>query len=143
MKKILYKKILFLYPLLLIITATCTILFYNSCKKDDSSNSANDCDRTCYLGTWAVTSQNCTSGYNVTIIEAPGDATSIDIGNFDNFNANAYLTAGVSGATISFTNKSNGSKSYTGTGTLSSDKKTISVSYSSVSGSCTETWTKQ
>jgi len=141
------KKISIIGILILIIIVTATSILITACKKNDSTSS---CDRTCYFGTWAVSSQDCGSGYTVSIVASSTDGSSIEIHSFDDFGSLVYITAKVSGSTFSFSNQAATSNTiYSGSGTLSSDEKTISINYTdtndhgSIDETCSVTWTKQ
>jgi len=121
-----------LIPILII--AICTSILFHSCKKDENKA----VDRTSYYGTWGVSS-NC-GGFNDITIVASSNANEIEIQGL----AESYTVhATVNGASFTIPSQQT-YDNYTasGSGTLSSDGKTITMSYD-IFGPCNDTWTKK
>jgi len=122
-----------LLPLLL--TALCVTIL-SSCKKDEDKSKA--VDRTSYYGTWGVSS-DCGGFIDITIVAA-SSADEIEIQGL----AEAYTVhATVSGSSFTIPSQlTYDNNTASGSGTLSADGKTITMSYT-IFGTCHDTWTKK
>lgn len=139
---------------LLTIIALSTSLFFNACKKDKSCPSGyegSNCEiesRTKFLGNWK-TFESCngsssTSEYSIEITPSTSSVASVEIQGF----AGAIdVPATIDGNGFTIPQGSYDGVDASGTGSISSDGKTITINYTASdifnSFTCTGTWTKQ
>ena len=153
--------------------AVVTVMFFNACTKDPCKDvncntpQGNCVDGTCvcatgyegtdcsiksadkFVGTWnGVDVCASTYTYTTTITESSTEADKILINNFGGFGNQYTANATVTGTSFSVPSQVFGSVTIAGSGTISGDGLTITVTYTANdtyggSTSCNGTWAKQ
>lgn len=157
----------------LTVIAFTTVMLFNSCEDDPCKditclNNGTCVDGTClcatgyegadcstkssakFVGTWDGVDV-CSSGnynYTATITESSTEADKILISNFGGFGSTVVVSATVTGSTFSVPGQTFGSVTISGSGSISGDEITITVTYTANdtyggSDNCSGSWTKQ
>jgi hypothetical protein len=112
-----------------------TILIINSCEPLDNPDDPRDN----FTGTWSA-SENTGSHYEVEISKSSADTSKIFIDNFNN-SAGSRVFAKVSSRNITIPSQDMDGSTIWGDGSITSNYKTINLTYSVKTGSKTETIT--